>query len=67
MLPGQTPGKSSQRDSIELWLESGKSGKGTGVESGLDSLKSLVFSCEWNIAEESASGEGLILGVGLGG
>src|SRR6218665_2257245 len=27
--------------------------RGTGVESGLDSLKSSVFSHEWKVAEES--------------
>jgi len=37
------------------------------VESGKDSLKSSVFSREWKVAEEIASGEWVKLGGGLGG
>jgi len=40
-----------------LWLQSVMVVDcGAGVESGQDSLKRSVFSRQWNIAEESASG-----------
>lgn len=55
---------------MTLWLQSVMMAYmdvcGADVESGYDSFKSSVFSHEWIIAEESASGVAVKLRGGIG-